>query len=303
MRADMKEQFIERATDYELSHGTLTIYETNCPCKDVKFFFEENVFTLMLSGRKTIVSDRTTVEFFPETFYIPEKHCVQTLAIPNASFDNPRKCIVLTIDKDFQAQFYQDLRLQEESYDYIYDDNQEEPIPHFMSNDKYLIENLKRIYKLCSRKSDAASQMICTYYIKELLLRLFQTEAISLLREVFEEKVPNREIQNAIRHIKNNVNKKITLKELANIGGLGLTTFNNKFKATTGFTPIEYLFNERIKHAKMLILKDQLTLKEIAFHSGFNSYEYFCSSFKKIEQIKPSEFKKLKLKANLPVLA
>ncbi len=292
----MKEQFIERATSYELTHGLLTIYETNCPCKDVKFFFEENVFTLMLSGHKRIVTERASVEFFPETFYIPEKHCVQTLAIPNASFDNPTKCIVLTIDKDFQAQFYRDLRLKEESCDFIYNDEQEEPIPHFMSNDKYLIENLKRIYKLCSNKNDDASQIICTFYIKELLLRLFQTKAISLLREVFEENVPNRAVQSAIKHIKENLNRKITLRELANIGGLGLTSFNNKFKSTTGFTPIEYLFNERIKHAKVLILKDQMTLKEIAFHCGFNSYEYFCSSFKKIEQIKPSEFKKLQAK-------
>ena len=106
----------------------------------------------------------------------------------------------------------------------------------------------------------------------------------------------NRDIQNAIRYIKNNLNKKITLKELANIAGLGLTTFNNKFKSTTGFTPIEYLFNERIKHAKMLILKDQMTLKEIAFHCGFNSYEYFCSSFKKLENIKPTEYKQSKRK-------
>ena len=118
----MKEQFIERATSYELTHGLLTIYETNCPCKDVKFFFEENVFTLMLSGHKRIVTERASVEFFPETFYIPEKHCVQTLAIPNASFDNPTKFIVLSIDKDFQAHFYRDLRLKEEISDFIYND-------------------------------------------------------------------------------------------------------------------------------------------------------------------------------------
>ena len=286
-----REQFVERATEYSLENVVLTIYETNCPCRDVKFFFEENVLTLMLRGHKTILNERMTVEFFPNTFFIPEKNCVQTVAIPNASFDNPTKCLVLNIDKSFLAQVYHDLQMDEASKDFLFKNEEEEMGNHFMSNDSYIIENFKRLYTTIIKKRSKANEMICTLYLKELLIRLYQTRALVFLKDNFEEKGINPTIQKAIRYIKSNLQNKITVKELASLAGLGVTSFNNKFKAATGFSPIEFLFKERIKHAKILILKEELTLKEIAFNCGFNSYEYFCSSFKKLENIKPSEFR------------
>ncbi len=290
----MKEQFIERATEYPLENGVLTLYETNCPCRDVKFFFEENVLTLMLRGHKTIVNQSMTVEFFPNTFFIPEKNSVQTLAIPNASFDNPTKCLVLTIDKSFLAQFYHDLQSNEASNEILFRDEQEEKINHYMSNDSSIIENFKRLYTIRKKEASKVNEMICTLYLKELLLRVYHTKALVLLKDNFEEKVVNRGIQKSIRYIKSRLQHKITVKELATLSGLGVTSFNNKFKAATGSAPIEYLFKERIKHAKILILKEELSLKEVAYSCGFNSYEYFCSSFKKLENVKPSEFKMVK---------
>ena len=79
----VREQFIERATEYPLANGMLTVYETNCPCRDVKFYFEEHVLTIMLAGHKTITNERMVVEFFPNTFFIPEKHCCLLYTSPS----------------------------------------------------------------------------------------------------------------------------------------------------------------------------------------------------------------------------
>ena len=286
-----REQFIERATEYPLANGILTVYETNCPCRDVKFYFEEHVLTIMLAGHKTISNEQMVVEFFPNTFFIPEKNCVQTVAIPSASFDNPTKCLVLKIDKPFLAQYYRDLQSSEASENILFQNEEEEKTNHFMSNDNCIIENFKRLYKSIVKKPSEVNDMICTLYLKELLLRLYQTRALALLKDNFEEKVVNPNIQKSIRYIKSRLQHKITVKELASLAGLGVTSFTNKFKAATGLSPIGYLFKERINHAKILILKEELTLKEIAFSCGFNSYEYFCSSFRKLENVKPSEFK------------
>ncbi|MGD1846760.1 MAG: hypothetical protein ACFB10_15330, partial [Salibacteraceae bacterium] len=85
----MEERFIERGTDYQLRRGTLSVYETNCSCKNVKFHFNRFMLTLMLSGHKTIEGERLKFEFFPGTFFIPEKDAVIDVSIPNASIDNP----------------------------------------------------------------------------------------------------------------------------------------------------------------------------------------------------------------------
>ena len=261
----------------------------------MSFFFEESVLTLMLSGHKTIVTDRMTIEFFPNTFFIPEKNCLQTLVIPNASTDNPTKCLVLRIDKAYQERVFRDLQFNSGDQNILYNNNQNEEIHHFMSNDIALIENLTRLYQLRKKKETKGNEMICTLFINELLLRVYQTKALLLLKEGFGSEKVDPDIQKTLNYIKNNFNQKITVKELASISGLGLTSYTNKFKACLGETPIEYVFKERINQAKILIRKDKMKLKEIAYNCGFNSYEYFCTRFKKVENIRPSEFKNKRL--------
>lgn len=65
------------------------------------------------------------------------------------------------------------------------------------------------------------------------------------------------------------------------------------FKKVTGKTPVEYLTEIRITHAKQLIelYKNALTLGEIALHSGFSDYIYFSRRFKFFTGVSPQEYK------------
>jgi len=86
----MQDKFIEKGTHYPLKHGRLSLFETNCSCKDIQFHFKQYVMTLMLSGHKTIESENLKFEFFPGTFfYYLEKETINQVSIPNASFTNP----------------------------------------------------------------------------------------------------------------------------------------------------------------------------------------------------------------------
>lgn len=286
-------KFIERGTEYSLEHGRLTLYETNCSCRGIKFYFEQHVMTIMVSGHKTVVSDQLKIEFFPGTLFIPERQVVQNVAIPNATFDNPTKCLVLEVEPAFLHEFYEEIFYSEKDKDLLKDKMPTDSQGHFLSNDQRIIDNFIRLYEQRLQAETRANQMINTLILKELLLRVYQTEALFLLKENFESKVQNEDIQKSISFIKNNLQHKITIEQLAKVAGFGMTTFFKRFKESTRLSPIEYILQERIKQAKILILKNQYGLKEIAFKCGFNSYEYFCSSFKKIEKVKPSAFKNL----------
>ncbi|MCC2685780.1 MAG: AraC family transcriptional regulator [Paenibacillaceae bacterium] len=48
---------------------------------------------------------------------------------------------------------------------------------------------------------------------------------------------------------------------------------------------------DKIKHAKMLLLTTDLPIEEIASKAGFSSASYFCQSFKSCENITPSRFR------------
>lgn len=292
------ERFIERGTDYSLEHGKLSVYETNCACKDVKFYFDQHVFTLMLSGHKTIESDNLKFEFFPGTFFIPEKESINLISIPNASLNNPTKCLVLELNPSYIKSVYDEIRYTESKKDILYTSEEEEDITYFLSNDQLLIRAFTRLFDIQSEDRSVCKPLAEDLLIKEVLYRVFSTEGLRLIKDNFEKSIGDDSIRKVISYINHNIDQKLTTQFLASMAGMGQTTFFKVFKRSTGQTPVEYMLGERIRQAKILIQKGRLNLQEIAYRCGFNSYEYFCMSFKKIEKMKPSEFKKRKRSAS-----
>lgn len=291
----MVEKFIERGTDYSLRNGKLSVYETNCACKDINFYFDQFVLTLMVDGHKTIETNNLKFEFFPGTFFIPEKEEVTRVSIPNATIDSPTKCLVLSLMPSFLEAFYQEVLYSDLDENILFKGEAEDNRELYFSNDKLLIEAFIRLYNHQLERPTPSKALIDDLIIKEMLLRLFGTEGLLLLKKNFEKSIADTRIQKAIAHIGSNIQQKLTTEELARVSGLGQTTFFKRFKQYTGYSPIAYILHERIRQAKVMIQKDKLSLQEIAFKSGFNSYEYFCNSFKKIENLKPSEYKREKL--------
>jgi len=160
------------------------------------------------------------------------------------------------------------------------------------SNDELLIQAFTKLYNIQLLDKSKAKPIIERVIIKEILYRLFPAGAIELLKLNFGNSIFDESMRKAISYIKTNIGKKITVSQLANIAGQGQTTFFKSFKKATGRTPADYILNERIRQAKVLIAKQQFSFQEIAYKCGFNSYEYFCSSFKKIENRKPSEYRR-----------
>jgi len=287
----MQDKFIEKGTHYPLKQGRLSLFETNCSCKDVQFHFKQYVMTLMLSGHKTIESENLKFEFFPGTFFIPEKETINQVSIPNASFTNPTQCLVLELNPSFLKRVYEGILYAEGTEKLLQNLSRVEAKHHFLSNDQLLINAFKRLYDIQLNDNADCKPLIDELIIKEIIYRLFSTEGMALLKHNFKKSIEDDCIRKVINYISLNISQKITIEELTKLAGIGQTTFFKLFKKATGTTPVEYILRERIRQAKIMIQKGRFSLKEIAYKSGFNSYEYFCSSFKKIEGLNPSQLK------------
>ncbi len=79
---------------------------------------------------------------------------------------------------------------------------------------------------------------------------------------------------------------------LAKEVGLSRTLFSQKFKETTGQTPIGYLTNWRLHLAKNLLLKTNKSIFNIANDIGYQSEEHFQKIFKKTIGKSPTKFRK-----------
>jgi len=96
-------------------------------------------------------------------------------------------------------------------------------------------------------------------------------------------------LENALRE---NLSHNWTVEEMAAMVGLGTTTFTEKVKSYSGFSPLNYLITIRISEAIKLLKGNDLSVTDIALDTGFYSSQHFSTTFKKLTGYTPSDFRK-----------
>jgi AraC family transcriptional regulator len=85
-----------------------------------------------------------------------------------------------------------------------------------------------------------------------------------------------------------------SLAQLAEIGGVHpnhlARNFRHHYRSTIG----EYLRQRRVAAAIVLMLRKSRSLTEVALESGFSSHGHFCTVFKRVTGMTPSEFRETK---------
>lgn len=104
--------------------------------------------------------------------------------------------------------------------------------------------------------------------------------------------VNDNPIDQAIRYIRSNVGKEISLNMLAEIANLSPFYFAHSFKEQTGFAPMEYVINTRIEHAKVLLARTSKSVAEIAYEVGYSSSSSFINIFVKKTGLSPKQYRK-----------
>jgi|WetSurMetagenome_2_1015567.scaffolds.fasta_scaffold211258_2 AraC-like DNA-binding protein len=109
-----------------------------------------------------------------------------------------------------------------------------------------------------------------------------------------------RAIENQIRKAKvmilENLQIKISQKEIAQRIDLGYSLYRKKFKEYTGISPAQYQIQLKINRAKDLLITSNLSIKELAYKLGFETAEYFSRIFKQKTGFAPVEFREKNIK-------
>lgn len=105
------------------------------------------------------------------------------------------------------------------------------------------------------------------------------------LRDVAEE---------AIHYMRENVRKKITLKEIADYVGFSVSHFSVLFHRKTGYSPLNYLIHLKIQEACHLIDFSDMKINQISLLVGFEDPLYFSRIFTKTMGSPPSDYRKKK---------
>ncbi len=104
--------------------------------------------------------------------------------------------------------------------------------------------------------------------------------------------VSDPHIQKAIRHIRRNFQKKLSVEEIASEVHLSKEYLSSRFHAETGMTMRSYIANQKVIAAKELLTFTDMSIIDIACFLSFSSQSYFQSVFKKRAGETPQEYRR-----------
>lgn len=98
-------------------------------------------------------------------------------------------------------------------------------------------------------------------------------------------------IAEAIHYLKNNINKSLSVQQIAEQFHFSASHFSALFKNKMGRSPIEYFIQLKIHYACQLLDQSSLRVKEIAEKIGYEDAFYFSRQFRKIMGCSPYNYK------------
>lgn len=103
--------------------------------------------------------------------------------------------------------------------------------------------------------------------------------------------IDDRAVIDALRLVRDNACKGITVEELCTQVHASRSLLERKFRKFLGRSPQAEIRNEQIKRVKQLLIETDYTLSRIAEMCGFAYVEYLCLLFKKTTRMTPKQYR------------
>ncbi|GAB3637702.1 AraC family transcriptional regulator [Hymenobacter arcticus] len=283
---------VENRTVFALDAFELNIFETHQAAHRVPLRLDGLALTTMLRGKKVMhLPDRPAFDYLPgETVVVGEDELME-IDFPEACLCQPTQCLAVAIAPD---SIRQTIDLLNERYP-----RAEAHAPWALAGPEYahltntpeLTGTLERLVAV-SRTTDAAKDVLASFTLQELLVRLMQTQARELIFNDYARHLTTHRFAAVVHHIKEHLADNLSVEKLSALACMSKATFFRVFKREFGLTPVEYIVRERLAEAKRLLRQPLASVAEVCLRAGFNNLSYFQALFKKHEGITPGAYKK-----------
>lgn len=152
-----------------------------------------------------------------------------------------------------------------------------------------LFEELARCTQSASaRTTESRLQLTISALLLEML-ELLESQTVNLDEQLSSVR---RGVSMFLDDLVHYIDRRWTVNDMASRCSLGRTQFANYCQELTNMTPIEYLNSLRMRQAALLLKNSpEMPITDIAYSCGFDSSQYFSSSFSKYHKMSPRRFR------------
>ena len=163
------------------------------------------------------------------------------------------------------------------------------------ANDSRIEERLHLFEEIYSTLKNGYSKDNLNYSISVLFHFLGSLKFLGAYRESMSASQNNCDVvDNTIHFMRENIHKKLGLKEIANFASLSTSHFSTLFQKKTGYSPVNYFLQLKIQQACQSLDFSDMKINQISMSIGIEDPFYFSRIFSKTMGVSPTEYRRKK---------
>ncbi len=243
-------------------------YNSMQPIVKQEIILNQNAFSFLMEGTKEVFFDTSAISIDNTRFLLMGSgHCLMTEKLSDVK---SYRSVLLFFTNEALLKFIHKVALDKtvsKGYKSVYDFQYD----HFIQGFAKSLSDISRLSKHLQTK-------LLEVKFEEIMLYLTEIYGTDFLSS-FIVKSPDS-TQKFIRTVETNQLSKLTLKELAFLCNMSISTFKREFEKHYGESPIKWFQNKRLEHAHYLLNQQQKNSSEIYVAAGYENLSSFIQAYK-----------------------
>lgn len=255
------------------------IYESNHELNKQQVRLNQNTFSFLQVGYKEVFFDDSSSIIDSSKFLLMKSgRCLMTEKLTDTS--KRYKSILLFFSNELILKFIRKYQLKSK----LKTQSRSTYSFNYSSFSSIFVDSLVNISKL----SRTSQENLLPLKFEELMLYLIEQNGSDFLTSLIHNK--DNQTQHFIHTIEQNKLNKLSIKELAFISNMSVSTFKRTFEKHFQNSPSKWFQEQRIEHAAYLLKNESKRPTDIYEEAGYESLSTFTQAFKLKYGVTPKQF-------------
>ena len=254
-------------------------YESTQEISKQQIILNKNTFSFLQEGTKEVFFDNSSYSINNSQFLLMKSgHCLMTEKLSNTQ--EYYRSVLLFFSNEAVLNFIRKYKIESIESEIIFSAYSFE----YDSFIKKFVNSLLDISKL----SKSTQKNILDSKFNEIMLYLIEVKGVDFLYSLLNNF--DNQTQKFIQVIENNKLNKLTLKELAFISNMSVSTFKREFKKHYHSSPSKWFQEKRLEHSAFLLKNSSKRPSDIFEEIGYENLSNFIQAFKVKFGMTPKQF-------------
>lgn len=283
---------VEHRDKFNLDFCELNVFETRQKAEDFHLSFEGFTVTSMLRGKKIMhLEGMDPFEYVPGETVMAMPDSLMRIDFPEAEIHQPTQCTALVIDEAYLRKSIADINAQTVVQDSYTKEWRIDSSDLILKNNREFVRISTRMLEVLT-SPDPFKDFKADLVLKEMVLNLLRLQNYNRLQRTATTQSNTSPFHAVLSFIHTELTSDIRVEDLCRIACMSKSSFYRAFTEEYGISPKQLILEERLKFSIRLMEEEpEMSLKEIAYASGFNDPNYFARAFKKFKGDAPSTYR------------